>query len=358
MRKDRLVTAVASVAVLAVTAVAVWAAIRLGAVEEPSSPAALSAGAPSAPAAPVVAALERVVVPDVLAVVPAGAGAAQVDRIRKIAKVADVITVAGGAVTLEGKRVDVLAVDPSEFRSWTPPVTAESQALWTALAGGRFVAASTAADDLGLSLGATYRLAGGEAPSVALGGTAPLGLPGVDVLVPPETGTRMGLVPSVAVLVNAPGVKPATLVKKIRAILGKKAEVMNLHTADRAGTAGSYLDLYKRAATACPGLSWTVLAAIGQVESDHGTNVGPSSAGALGPMQFMPATWQSYGTDGDGDGKADIMSPFDAIPAAAGYLCAAGAQKDLYKAVFAYNHADWYVQEVLALADAYARKFA
>ncbi|GAB2846275.1 hypothetical protein GCM10022221_51990 [Actinocorallia aurea] len=357
MRKDHLVTAVASVAVLAVTAVAVWAAIRLGAVDQPAPASVPAAGPAQVSAAPVVAPLERVVVPDVLAVVPAGASADQIGRIGKIAKVADVITASGGAITLEGKTVDVLAVDPSAFRSWTPPVTAQSQELWTALAGGRFVAASEAAEDLGLSLGATYRLAGGEAPSAVLGGTAPLGLPGVDVLVPPETGTRMGLVPSVAVLVNAPGVKPATLVKKVRAVLGKKAEVANLHTSG-GGTAGSYLDLYKDAATRCPGLSWTVLAAIGQVESDHGKNVGPSSAGALGPMQFMPATWKTYGVDGNGDGAADIMNPYDAIPAAAKYLCAAGAQRDLYKAVYAYNHADWYVQEVLALANAYAKQFA
>ncbi|MDX6739764.1 lytic transglycosylase domain-containing protein [Actinocorallia sp. A-T 12471] len=361
MRKDRLVTAVASVVVLALTAVAVWAAIRLGDVAEPSRQAMVPPPAitqdPTATAAPV-AALERVVVPDVLAVLPTGIDDGRVARISEIAKVADVITVAGGAVTLQGKSVDVLAVDPSRFRSWTPPVTAESQELWTALAGGRFVAASSAAEDLGLSLGATYRFAGREAPEVVLGGTAPLGLPGVDVLVAPEVGARIGLVPSVAVLVNAPGLKPATLVTKVREILGKKAEVVNLHTASQGGTAGNYLDLYKSAATTCPGLSWTVLAAIGQVESDHGVNVGPSSAGALGPMQFMPATWKSYGVDGDGDGAADVMNPFDAIPAAAKYLCASGAQRDLYKAIYAYNHADWYVQEVLALADAYGRQFS
>ena len=77
-------------------------------------------------------------------------------------------------------------------------------------------------------------------------------------------------------------------------------------------------------------------------------------------MQFMPATWKAYGVDGDRDGKADIMNPYDAIPGAAKYLCANGAGrggKQLYNAVWHYNHADWYVQKVLALARAYAARY-
>jgi len=107
-----------------------------------------------------------------------------------------------------------------------------------------------------------------------------------------------------------------------------------------------YLGLYKKAATTCPGLSWTVLAAIGQVESGHGRNDGPSSAGALGPMQFEPATFAEYAVDGDHDGKTDIMDPADAIYTAARYLCANGAGRGvqaLASAIFDYNHAGWYV---------------
>ena len=119
------------------------------------------------------------------------------------------------------------------------------------------------------------------------------------------------------------------------------------------------MQLYQEsAARYCPGLSWTVLAAIGEVESGNGANVGPSSAGALGPMQFMPSTWQVWGTDGFGNtGAPNIMNPFDAVPSAAGMLCADGAAKggsSLYGAIFAYNHADWYVNEVLAIAREYA----
>jgi len=101
------------------------------------------------------------------------------------------------------------------------------------------------------------------------------------------------------------------------------------------------------------GVPWQVLAAINKVESDFGRNMGPSSAGAVGWMQFMPATWLEYGVDASGDGVADPWNAADAIYSAARYLAAAGAATDLYGAVFAYNHADWYVQEVLDLARLY-----
>ena len=101
------------------------------------------------------------------------------------------------------------------------------------------------------------------------------------------------------------------------------------------------------------GVPWQVLAAINKVESDFGRNMGPSSAGAVGWMQFMPATWMEWGVDASGDGVADPWNAADAIYSAARYLAAAGAPNDLYRAVFAYNHADWYVQEVLAIAQLY-----
>jgi murein DD-endopeptidase MepM/ murein hydrolase activator NlpD len=101
------------------------------------------------------------------------------------------------------------------------------------------------------------------------------------------------------------------------------------------------------------GVPWQVLAAINKVESDFGRNMGPSTAGAVGWMQFMPATWLEYGIDASGDGVADPWNAADAIYSAARYLAASGAATDLYGAVFSYNHADWYVQEVLDLARLY-----
>ena len=124
-----------------------------------------------------------------------------------------------------------------------------------------------------------------------------------------------------------------------------------------------YLRLYQQAARTCPGLPWTVLAAIGSVESDHGRSTmpgvrsGQNSAGAGGPMQFLASTWATYGVDHDGDGRKDRYDPGDAIHGAARYLCAHNAGKggrDLRRAIWHYNHDDAYVREVLKRAARYA----
>ncbi len=98
------------------------------------------------------------------------------------------------------------------------------------------------------------------------------------------------------------------------------------------------------------GVRWEILAAINEIESDYGRNVSTSTAGAVGWMQFMPATWKAYGIDANGDKAKDPYNPVDAIFAAARYLKASGAETDIRKALFAYNHADWYVDSVLMRA--------
>jgi hypothetical protein len=103
------------------------------------------------------------------------------------------------------------------------------------------------------------------------------------------------------------------------------------------------------------GIPWEVLASINKIETAFGTNTNVSSAGAVGWMQFLPSSWEQFGLDANGDGKKDPYNPVDAICAAAHYLKLAGGDKDLYQAIFAYNHADWYVQEVLLYARAYGR---
>jgi hypothetical protein len=103
------------------------------------------------------------------------------------------------------------------------------------------------------------------------------------------------------------------------------------------------------------GIPWEVLASINKIETAFGTNTNVSSAGAVGWMQFLPSSWEQFGLDANGDGKKDPYNPVDAICAAAHYLKLAGGNDDLYQAIFAYNHADWYVQEVLLYARAYGR---
>ena len=98
------------------------------------------------------------------------------------------------------------------------------------------------------------------------------------------------------------------------------------------------------------GVRWEVLAAINEIETDYGRNLNVSSAGALGWMQFMPATWKMYGTDANKDGRKDPFNPVDAIFSAARYLKAANYENDVRAAIWAYNHADWYVDSVLLRA--------
>ena len=114
------------------------------------------------------------------------------------------------------------------------------------------------------------------------------------------------------------------------------------------------IPIYKHAARRYH-VPWSTLAAINKYETGFGTNVSTSSAGAVGWMQFLPSTWARWGVDANGDGRKDPNDPEDAIFAAARYLQAAGAESDLGKAVFAYNHADWYVKLVLEKAAQYAR---
>ncbi|HYM57636.1 MAG TPA: lytic murein transglycosylase, partial [Solirubrobacteraceae bacterium] len=98
------------------------------------------------------------------------------------------------------------------------------------------------------------------------------------------------------------------------------------------------------------GVRWEVLAAINEIETDYGRNLNVSTAGAVGWMQFLPATWKQYGVDANEDKLKDPYNPVDAVFGAARYLKAAGADTDLRKAIFAYNHADWYVESVLMRA--------
>src|SRR5665213_1706282 len=109
-----------------------------------------------------------------------------------------------------------------------------------------------------------------------------------------------------------------------------------------------------QAAAQAYNVPWSVLAAINKIESNFGQNMGPSLAGAIGWMQFMPDTWARWGVDANGDGVADPWNAEDAIYSAARYLSATGGATGINSAVFSYNHAQWYVDEVLQLAQQYA----
>jgi len=315
------------------------------------------------------AAFGRIILPDLLVVEPTGLTAAKVARIGKIAGVRNVLAFDGGEIKADGRPVSVIGVNPGQFRSWTPLRTASDQGFWTALSDGKFVAAPSARKRLGLRRGASYQLAGASTRPVTFGQAAALGVAGVDLVVNARTSRALGLVHSVAALISAPGAGLAALTSAVSAVLGPKAKIVSLRSTQLPANPkvsgqlpGSYLALFRQsAARYCAGMSWTILAAIGQIESADGTNVGPSSAGAEGPMQFLPSTWKVWGITGFGrSGPPDIMNPYDAVPSAARMLCAdgaAGGGHALYQAIFDYNHAGWYVNEVLGLAAEYARDY-
>lgn len=113
----------------------------------------------------------------------------------------------------------------------------------------------------------------------------------------------------------------------------------------------SYLDLYRSAGRRW-GLDWTMLAAVGDIETEHGraplpgVTAGANGLGAAGPAQFLSGTWEDYGLDGDGDGVRNPYDPADAIPSMASYLRASGAPKDWTGALMAYNHSATYAAAV------------
>jgi hypothetical protein len=166
----------------------------------------------------------------------------------------------------------------------------------------------------------------------------------------------------------------ALLVATVLALLGARAPSPSFDSyrpsaAAVADIPADYLAIYRSTGND-QGLDWAVLAAIGKVETDHGRShlpgvrEGTNCAGAAGPMQLgigagdhgcgdAGNAWATYGTDGNVDGRRDVYDPADAIPAAGGYLRAAGAPGDYRAALFAYNHAGWYVAQVLATAERY-----
>ena len=144
------------------------------------------------------------------------------------------------------------------------------------------------------------------------------------------------------------------------ALAGLGAAAPSISGPSSAGIPATYRALYQRYGTTCPGLDWATLAAIGKVETNHGQSTlpgvhsGTNSAGAAGPMQFIPATFAGVRHRHPQIGS-DIYDPTDAVPAAAWLLCDNGASHDLRGAIYSYNHSDAYVRQVFAQAKEYRK---
>jgi hypothetical protein len=317
------------------------------------------------------ASFHQVVLPDLAVTEPAGVSASDLTAISKVHGVRQVLALDGASVSMGASQVNVVGVNPQLFRSWTPLSTASNQALWNSLAAGGFLATPHLRHKLRLQQGLRYPVSGATTVSLPFAGAASLGVGGIDLVVSNTVSARLGLVHNVAALISAPSLSIRKLRREIGAVAGPAARLVTLRqqspastplkatTSDKKPT--TYVQLFQEsAAMYCPGLPWTVLAAIGQIESGDGANTGPSTAGALGPMQFLPSTWAEWGVSAFGEpGPPNIMDPYDAVPSAARYLCAAGGSTSagLSRAIFAYNHAGWYVSEVLALAGEYAQAY-
>ncbi|MFN2607769.1 MAG: lytic transglycosylase domain-containing protein [Acidimicrobiales bacterium] len=155
----------------------------------------------------------------------------------------------------------------------------------------------------------------------------------------------------VAVGVLADGADAGSAARSARAVSGRRT-VGAVVAAPRPGDAAGWMATARAAAASCPGLPPEVLVATGRVETDLGRLTVVSTAGARGPMQFLPGTWAAYGVDGNGDGVADVTDPVDALHSAARLLCANGGADParLRSALWHYNHSQEYVDQVLRVA--------
>jgi len=372
-RKKTVVVGGVTAALLTVTGVA--GAVGLGG-HAPAKPHAVRPAAQQvdrslpAPDPRAVPPLRRLTRPDAVVTMPHSVTARQLRRAHHLAGVRALAVADLGRVYLNPHTsVRVLGVDVGSVRRFTPRFTARSRPLWTSVVRGEMTVDYSLAGRMQSLLGATIPVAAKHtAPTpLRVGAFATVGLGNAQVIVDRSLSPALHLTPQRVVIVSAPKRSDSGLTADLRAVFGSHAQVrlvrpqhvdqMVISAYARAMIPEAYLRLYRAAAATCRGLPWTVLAAIGTVETRNGADNRTSSKGAMGPMQFLPSTFAAYAVDGDGDGVANIQDPADAIYSAARYLCAWGAGlggQSLYAAIFAYNHADWYVRRVLQFAVAYS----
>jgi len=371
MLRSRRILVPACVAVaIAATAIGVGAAHAFTSKPPPAATSVLPRAVPVADRdmQRAVAPLRRLTPPDAIVQLTHLVSSSALDRLRRVAEFRSVAALDTGTVIVHGRHLRAIGVDAGGIRAFTPTLTARSDALWQSVASGDITLGYATGQSLRKRLGYSVVVTGrrDKVSSMRVGALASIGLGSAQAVMSHAAAGRLGLHADRRLFISAPHLDVATIAVDVRRIVDKHATVWSarppvvqnpISAFAQATIPASYLALYRAAATTCPGLPWTVLAGIGAVETGHGANVHRSVKGAEGPMQFLPSTFAAYGIDGNGDGYADIQNPADAIYSAARYLCLWGASRggqSLYDAIWAYNHADWYVRLVVQYANAYA----
>src|SRR5262249_6043228 len=198
---------------------------------------------------------QQIILPDLAVIAPHGLSVADIGKLRKVHGARDVLAVDGAAIEVRGRPVNVIGVDPQQFRSWTPLATASDTRLWEAIAGGYFVSAASARHLLRLHSGTRYQLAGASRVTLTYGGAAAFGIAGVDLVVGTGASASLGLIHNVAALVSAPGVAMPALKHEVRAALGGAGRVVSLRepqlpvgTSASGGKPATYLQLFRESA--------------------------------------------------------------------------------------------------------------
>ena len=211
-----------------------------------------------------VAVFQRIVLPDLAVIDPAGVSSADVRRIAKAPGVRQALPLDGARIYMGSQWVSVIGVNAQLYRSWTSLSTASNEGLWNGLAAGGFMATPAAQHRLRLHTGSTYPVTGASTVDLPYAGAASLGIKGIDMVVAARDSAKLGLVHHVAVLINAPSVSMPKLRREVRAAVGHHASLVTLRAQSPAAhpisvntntTPTTYTQLFQESAAICATVS-------------------------------------------------------------------------------------------------------
>jgi cell wall-associated NlpC family hydrolase len=199
---------------------------------------ATSSGSRLAPSA--VAPLKKRQTPDLLVAAPASLPPDALAKVRRLKGVRAAEVVDAAQALVAGKRVGLLGVEPSTFRSFTPKPTAESDALWRNVAAGDVAISFTMGNDGGVRLGSQVPIGGSQRQTqTRVGAYATMGMSEIDAVVSRTTAQSLGVPGANAILISAPKSDPGRLTKQLRRVLPKHARTLQLNPKADVPSAGT-----------------------------------------------------------------------------------------------------------------------